>query len=160
MLLFITRIRPENKMARRPARAQHVPRARPRSGLKMKTARRPAHAQRAPCARPHRGPGLGKLRPTWAMTRSVKREPSICIQRPHVDSGRTKRRQCPRANPRVHSRFLTPRHAPQLASRQHRHGFSHRCTRPPMGGRAAVERLLCRALPAHRSERATALVGR
>jgi hypothetical protein len=32
--------------------------------------------------------------------------------------------------------------------------------RPPMGGRATVERLLGRALPAHRSERATVLVGR
>jgi hypothetical protein len=110
-------------------------------------ARRPAHAQCAPRAIPRRGPGPGKLRPTWAVTRSVKHEPSICIQRPRVDSGRTKRRRCPRVNPRVHSHFLAPRRAPQLAPRRHRHGSSHRCGRSSMGGRAAVERLLGRALP-------------
>jgi hypothetical protein len=52
------------------------------------------------------------------------------------------------------------RHAPQLAPQQHRHGPSHRCTHPSMGGRVTVEWLLSRALPAHRSERATTLVGR
>jgi hypothetical protein len=77
------------------------------------------------------------------VTRSVKREPSICIQRPRVDSGRTKRRRSPRVNPRVHSRFLAPRHAPQLASRRHRHGSSRRCARrrwvdaPPSSGSSA-----------------------
>jgi hypothetical protein len=43
-----------------------------------------------------------------------------------------------RVNPRVHLRFLVLRRALQLAPR------------PPMGGRAAVERLLSRAVPAHR----------
>jgi hypothetical protein len=61
-----------------------------------------------------------------------------------------KRRRHPRANPRVHLRFLAPRRAPQLGPRWRRRGPSHRRTRPPMGGRAAVEQLLDRAVPAHR----------
>jgi hypothetical protein len=77
------------------------------TGPKLKMARRLARARRAPRARSHRGPGPGRLFPTWATTRSGNREPSIYIQRPRMESGRTKPRRCPRANPRVHSVFLT-----------------------------------------------------
>jgi hypothetical protein len=122
------------------------------TGLKLKTARRPARAQRAPRARPHRGPGSGKLFPTWAVTRSSNREPSICIQRPCVESGRTKLHRGPHVNPRVHSVFLAPRRA--IA---HPDGTA---ASPLMDGCTAVRQLLSRALPAHRSERATTLVSR
>jgi hypothetical protein len=69
------------------------------SGPKPKMARRPAHAQRALHARPHRGPGPGKLFPTWAVTRSGNREPSIYIQRPDVESGQTKTSSAPSREP-------------------------------------------------------------
>jgi hypothetical protein len=73
------------------------------TGPKLKTTRWPARAQRAPHARPRRGPGPGKPFPTWAVTRSGNREPSICIQRPCVESGRTRTCRRPRANPSAHS---------------------------------------------------------
>jgi hypothetical protein len=41
--------------------------------------------------------------------------------------------------------------APQLTSRRHCRGPSHRRACPPMGGRATIERLLGRALPVRRS---------
>jgi hypothetical protein len=128
------------------------------TGPKPKTAHRPARAQLAPRARPHRGPGPGKPLPTWATTWSDNREPSICIQRPRMESGRTKLRRRPCVNPRVHSVFLVPCRA---AARPDGIAAGPLAgARPPMGGRATVERLLGRALPTHRSERATALVGR
>jgi hypothetical protein len=78
------------KTGPRPARTYCAPRARPPCGPKLKTARRPARAQRVPCVRPQPGPRPGKSRPAWAATLSARREPSICIQRPCTDSGRTK----------------------------------------------------------------------
>jgi hypothetical protein len=122
-----------------------------KTGPKPKTACWPTRAQRAPRARPHHGPGPGKLFPTWGATRSGNREPYICIQRPHVESGRTKALRRPRVNPRVHLVFLVPRRATA-----HPDGTTvgplAACVRPSMGGRAAVERLLGRALPVHHSE--------
>jgi hypothetical protein len=126
VLLFTTKIRPEYENNPRPARAYGALRTRPPFGLKRKSAHRPARAQRAPCSRPpfgpkpkparcptharhvlrfrpQPGPGPGKSFPTWAATRSGDHEPSICIQRPREESGQTKPRRRPRANPSVHS---------------------------------------------------------
>jgi hypothetical protein len=54
---------------------------------------------------PGRNVGLGRERrfPTWAATRSGNCEPSIRIQRPHEESGRTKPCRCPHANRSAHS---------------------------------------------------------
>jgi hypothetical protein len=75
---------------------------------KPKTTHRPARAKRASRARPHRGPGPRKPFSTWAATRSDNREPSICIQRPRMESSRTKSHRRPRANPSPHSFSLLP----------------------------------------------------
>jgi hypothetical protein len=68
-----------------------------------------------PALGPQPGPGPGKSFPTWVATRSGDREPSICIQRPREESGRTKPRRRPRANPSVHSvsPLPLPRHSEQ-----------------------------------------------
>jgi hypothetical protein len=138
------RFGPKPKTARRPARAHCAPRTRPRCGPKPKIARRPAHAQRVPRSRPQPGLGPGKSRPAWAATRYVRREPSICIRRPRVDSDRTKPALAPSREP--YGSFA-PSHAAARAPRWRCRGPSHRHARLPMGGRAAVERLLGRAVP-------------
>jgi hypothetical protein len=131
------------------------------SGPKPKMARRPAHAQRAPHARPRHGPGPGKLFPTWTATRSGNREPSIYIQRPHVESGQTKTSSAPSREP--YGSFGLLHAVPRRSSS--RDGIAvgpladARTCRwvdaPPSSGSSAEPYPRTRA-----SERATALVGR
>jgi hypothetical protein len=113
--------------------------------------RRPTRAQRTPRTRPRRGPGPGKRFPTWAVPFGP-----LVVSRPSASNGHAwnpveqKCRRRPGPNPSIHS--FSPLPLPCRATpRWHRHGPCRRCARPPMGGRATVERLLGRALPVRHS---------